>query len=75
MANESVNRISQFPTRTSPADQPIRPLPAREALYFAAGAQKKDLESIAMPGKNPYGQISPNVTTTIRGIKLPSLYA
>ncbi|OGI00346.1 MAG: hypothetical protein A2Y25_10600 [Candidatus Melainabacteria bacterium GWF2_37_15] len=47
--------------------------PAAEApISFASS---RSVEGMSLPGKNPFGQISPNVTNDQQANKLPRLYA
>jgi len=65
-----------FGALTAPPKLPVQSIgaPQREVPQFAA-AQPRALEGMSLPGKNPFGQISPVITNDKQGQKLPALYA
>ncbi len=74
MANTSVDRI--FGALSAPRQMQVaQPIgsPTREVPQFAA--KQRAVEGMSLPGKNPFGQISPVVANDVQGKKLPALYA
>ncbi len=54
--------------------QAVQPLGPAMAIPHFAGVPVS-AQSISGSKMNPYGQISPNVTTATTAVKLPNLYA
>jgi len=46
-----------------------------KAEHPVSFASSRSVDGMSMPGKNPFGQISPNMTNENQANKLPRLYA